>query len=444
MMESMSNVRNITTKRDKDIRERCLLLSPPLRGDVLCRIAAYSQALKVVRPLTNWSWEILREKLEASRKAVEETIREEEERERHAKERAMAKLRELGDIWELAKSKLAEYIDEFSAENGGIVKEGFEGSFAIHALQYARKKWFEAKENNEIQLPLGMVPFLAKAKLIGICNGKKNIFSCRFCRKSRLFDARGLFSHVLSQRHEHDEELKTMIKPIDSLATDNFTYSPEFTCVVGLINDGGGAQWLENLPMRAPLLTQSFPGPSGPGPASFSLPQTTPQTVIHATDSGPGRIKSIMNRELARINDCQIPTSVRLFMWFRLSISSYIREYDSLPDIMAFVAAAESLHQGKESGIFNSLSCGACSMRCDDQMRSLTWRTLGEHFVNGHRKLRSSWFERLVKRPTTQEVYYTVRGMGGETGQMLIKLMQEVDAKLAGEILSLRVQKNCT
>lgn len=455
MMEFMTKARSITTKRDIDVQERSLLLSPPLGVVVLRRIPAYSQALKIIRPLTDRSWENLRSKLEAGRKAAEEALRAEkaeEERKNSAKERTIAKLREFRDIWELAKPKLEGYIDEFLAKNGGIAKEGFEGSFSINALQYARKRWFELEENIGKQLPLGMVVYLVNAKLIGICNGKKKIFSCLFCGKSRLFAVRGLLGHVLSQRHEHDEDLKTMIKPIDRLVVNGrFTRESEFSYVVELANAGGGAQWLENLPICAPgsivnpLPTQTLTGLSLDTLGSSSnRPPTIPQATIHAKDLSPlspNRVRVIMDRELARTGDLQIPTPIRLFMWFRLSISSYIREYDSIPDIMVFMAVAGSLRQSRANGIFGALLCGTCRERRDDRKRPLTWQTLGEHFVNVHRKLRNDWPVRLIEKPTAQEIYCN---MSHETKDIWIQLMQEVDEKLTGEVLGFMTRNNST
>lgn len=454
MMESMTKARKITTKRDIDIHERSFLLNPPIGALVLRKIPAYSQALKIIRPLTDQSWEILRWKLEAGRKAAEETIRAEEveeERKNSTKERTIAKLREFKDIWEPAKTKLEGYIDELLAKDDATVKEGFEGSFAIEALQYARKKWFELKENIGKQLPLGMVVYLVNAKLIDICNGKKKIFSCRFCRKSRLFAVRGLFNHVLSQRHEHDEELKTMIKPIDRLVLKVFPHEPELNCVVELANVGGGAQWLENLPICAPgcivnpLPVQTLTGPSLDTLESGSnRSQTIPQAIVQATDLNPlspNRVRVIMDRELARTGDLQIPTSIRLFMWFKLSINSYIREYDSMPDITIFTAVASSLRQSRVNGIFGALLCGTCRLRCDNRRRSLAWKTLGEHFMNVHRKLRDNWPEKLIKKPTAQEIFYNMKH---ETEDIWIQLLQEVDEKLAGDVLGLVTRNNST
>lgn len=450
-MESMAKAHRVTRKRDIDIHERSSLLSPPIGALVLRRIPAYSQALKIIRPLTDQSWEILRWKLEAGRKAAEGTLRAEEvdeEKKNIAKERTVVKLREFRNIWEPAKSKLEGYIDEFLAKSDECVKKGPEGSFAIAALQYARRKWFELEENIGKQLPLGMVVYLVNAKLISICNGKQNIFLCRFCRKGRLFAIRGLLNHLLSQRHEHDEELKTMIKPIDRLVVKVFPHDPEFNCVVELANAGGGAQWLENLPICAPgctvhlLPTQPLTSPSLDTLESGSNdPQAIPQAIIQAADLNPpfyDRVRAVLDRELARTGDLQIPTSIRLFMWFRLSINSYIREYDYMPDIGIFTAVASSLRQSERDEIFGTLSCGTCRLKHDNG-RSLTWETLGEHFVDVHRKLRDDWSERLIKKPTAWEIFSNMRYT---TEDVWIQLLQEVDGKLAGDVLSLVTRYN--
>lgn len=450
-MESMAKARKVKKKLVIDIHERSSLLSPPIEALVLRRIPAYSQALKIIRPLTDQSWEILRWKLEAGRKAAEETLRAEEvdfEEKNIAKERTIVKLREFKNIWEPAKPKLEGYIDEFLAKSDECVKKGPEGSFAVAALQYARKKWFELEENIGKQLPLGMVVYLVNAKLISICNGKKNIFSCRFCGKGRLFAIRGLLSHVLSQRHEHEEELKTMIKPIDRLVVKVFPHDPEFNCVVELFKAGGGAQWLENLPICAPgciidlLPIQPLTGPSLDTLESGSnRPQTISQAVVQAAGLNPlspDRVRAVMDRELARTGDLQIPTSIRLFMWFRLSINSYIREYNYMPDIAIFTAVASSLRRSERNEIFGTLSCGTCRLKHDDG-RPLTWKALGEHFVNVHRKLRNNWLEKLIKKPTAWEIF---SNMTYTTEDIWIQLLQEVDEKLARDVSSLVTRHN--
>lgn len=183
---------------------------------------------------------------------AEEAIRAEEaekERKQKVKEETIVKLQWFTDIWEPAKTRLADYIDEFLAENGGTVMEGFEGSFALQALQYARKKWHETEENSKKQLPLGMIAYLVKTKLVDICNGKRHLFSCKLCPKDRLFSSvGGLFDHILSIRHKRDERLKGVIKPIDGLPIN----MPEFPCVAELTIKCCRAQWVEDLPIYAP------------------------------------------------------------------------------------------------------------------------------------------------------------------------------------------------
>lgn len=455
MMEELNRVRTIKTNRHRDILERCLLLSPPLEENVLKRITAYPLALDVTRPLTNKSWEILREKLEAGRKLAEETIHAEEvekERKRKAKEQTIAKLQEFTDTWEAAKTRLADYIDEFLTENGGTVKEGFEGSFALQALQYARKKWHETEENSKKQLPLGMITYLMKTKLVDICNGQRRLFSCKLCIKGKPFSSvNGLFSHVLSPRHKRDERLKGMIKPIDGLPFD--TCGVKFPCVEELARTCVRTQWLENLPMYAPgpifkpLLEQSFSN-FNPQEQAYPQPINAPK-VIPATDSGPlsiERVKVIMHRELAATKDAQISVEIQLFLWFRLSINSYIRKHNTLPTIMDFVAVAGSIIKGWNTGIYRTLRCGVCNTRCDGEGRELTWNTLGEHFVNVHRKFWDKWPERLLKTPAARDVYYQMTNgpLKCETVDMWVKLLQEADPYLAEEVLSLRAQNSFT
>lgn len=375
------------------ILERCLLLSPPLKENVLNRITAYSLALTVIRPLTNRSWEALREELEAGRKFAEETIHAEEvekERKRKVKEKTIAKLQEFTDTWEAAKMRLPDYIDEFLAENGGTVKEGFEGSFALQALQYARKKWHETEENSKKQLPLGMITYLMKTKLVDICNGQSQLFSCKLCIGGRTFSiADGLFSHVLSPHHKRDERLKGMIKPIDGLPFD--TCGVKFPCVEELTRICVRTQWLENLPIYAPgpifkpLLEQNFSN-FNPQEQAYPKPINAP-TVIRATDSHAlslERVKVIMYRELAATEKLQMSEGIHLFLWFRLSINSYIREHGTLPTITGFVAVAGSVFR-----IYRPLKCGACLVRNGGAEGGFTWDTLGKHFAEVHRKLRN-------------------------------------------------------
>lgn len=382
--EKLNRARMIKTK---DILERCLLLSPPLEENVLNRITAYSLALMVIHPLTNQSWEVLREELEAGREFAEETIHAEEvekERQRKVKEKTIAKLQEFTDTWEAAKTRLADYIDEFLAENGGTVKVGFEGSFALQALQYVRKKWHETEENSKKQLPLGMITYLMETKLVDICNGQSQLFSCKLCIGGKIFSTvDGLFSHVLSL-HKRDERLKGMIKSIDGLPFD--TCGVKFPCVEELTRISVRTQWLENLPIYAPgpifkpLLEQNFSN-FNPQEQAYPKPINAPPAVIHATDSRSlslERVKVIMYRELAATEKPQMSKGIRLFLWFRLSINSYIREHGKRPNIMSLVTVAGSIFR-----IDRPLKCGVCYAGGGG---AFTWDTLGKHFVEIHRK----------------------------------------------------------
>lgn len=445
--EERRRVDTMRETRDRDIRKRCSFLSPPLGGRVLHRITAYSLALKGIRPLTDRSWETLREKLEGGREMVEEAIRAEEAeevRQQKVKEEIIVKLQGFTDIWEPAKARLADYIDEFLAENGGTVMEGFEGSFAIQALQYARKKWHETEENSTSQLPLGMIKYLVKTKLIDICNGKRHLFSCKLCPKDRLFSSvGGLFDHLLSIRHKRDERLKGMIKPIDGLPINML----EFPCVEELAKNSFRTQWLEDLPIYAPgpifkpLVEQSF---SSFNPREQAYPPTknTP-AEIPTIDSSPlssGRVRVIMERELVRTNDCQIPMEICLYLWFRLSISSYTREYNTLPTVVDFVGVARSVRQG-DSFDRGVLRCGLCNLQFNSPFG---WGALGEHFAGVHRKSLDKWPEKLVKMPTASDICYAMGGVNCETAQTWTEFLRAADEYLAEEVLSLRVQNGYT
>lgn len=146
-----------------------------------------------------------------------------------------------------------------------------------------------------------------------------------------------------------------------------------------------------------------------------------------------------MDRELARTKDCQIPIEISLYLWFRLSISSYIREYNTLPTIVDFVTVAESVHRPSS----DVLRCGVCNTRFYTY-RPLGWSALGEHFAKVHWKSLGRWPEGLVKMPTASCINYAMEGLKCETAQMWIEFLRVADEYLAEEVSSLRVQNGYT
>lgn len=444
MLEREVEYDRIREKRGNDIMKRCLLLSPPLKKQVLLRMDIYYMTVNVPRPLSNKAWKVLRGKLEAGRKVVEESIRKEEEekeRKKRLNEAEKAAFQAFYDTWEPAKIKLAEYIDEFFSRNGAMVRKGFESSFAIQALQHTRRKWYESEENKGKQLPFGMIMHLLTTKLINICNGETKLFSCKLCEGNRRYSLTGLLNHVLSLRHKGDERLETIIKPIEGLSSDYY-HAHGFDSVKSLDRSGSHLQWLENLPMHAsgPVFRTLEPKPpiliyGSILPAHSSLTQTYAQATI--TDKilpSLDHVKFIMRRELAKTRNAPMPASIRLFLWLRSTTNSCVREHRSLPTVMDFVATAGSLGLCGEDEILGTLKCGACgiwhSTSEDGTKRSLTWKTLGEHFVSSHKKLQKKWTEKLVKAPTSQEVQRAMHEMHEELRERFICLLAEVDAKL--------------
>lgn len=68
----------VSDQRYLEIRRRLSLLNPPFGDDILSHIPAYESAIKIQRPLTDRSWNILLKKLEAGRGAAMKKIADSE------------------------------------------------------------------------------------------------------------------------------------------------------------------------------------------------------------------------------------------------------------------------------------------------------------------------------------------------------------------------------
>lgn len=422
----------ICRQRGIDIRERCSLLEPPLTPEVLSYIPAYKTAIMASRPLTDRAWKMLLKKLEAGREDAEVERAQHEklikeigvandvQREKHL--RAV----EFANKVQRARAIMGPWIDQFWAEKGGTITLGREGSFAVQALNFARKNWPTTEENC---VPLKTVLSLWGDKLNRLLKSPGKVFVCVFC--DQKFGLGGVFHHI------------TATHPQD-MGWGNLTGLQ--SCGPGEHNPSLPAdywmqqEWPEVLPIRG--WDELF----GTG-RSIEGPSQQNQQVSSISKAGAGsnaavcgkRVKDSlrihMGETLTKIQPFRavVSGSDRLFLWFRLSITSYLRTHRRIPDLTSFAHAANTVQLEGKDPIFDGLRCGVCNICRSKKRKPLVWMSLFQHFGQVHAKVMEPWTENFVMLPSRATIsrhcsMILDRNLKGQW----IELLKEADGGLAG------------
>lgn len=367
----------IHRQRCIDIRERILRLNPPLTDEILYHIPAYHAAIKIKRPLTDRSWNILVKKLEVGRGPAAEKIAE--------IEKASQGIR-FTHIGRKATKAMKPWVDHFLVLDGGTIGRGSEALFALRVLSYVRTRWFDQEGS---RIPLSALRKLWDEKLNSLLRRPGIIFMCAFCDKKHGLHT--IFDHITI---EHSKEMGWS------------------EVITGTIS----SYWRnQEWPAELPILNINIP----PG-------------AIVEEKSHQIRMTEALCKTRAFM---MLPDSHRFFLWFNLSIPLHSREYHQVTDIALFIIAAEDLRKSSRDRMFQgTLRCGICSAHQSKKKNPWVWTTLSQHF-GSHKRFQEQWPEKLLMLPSKAEISKGCSIISDETvRQQWIMLVKEVDEEL-GRVL---------
>lgn len=228
----------IKAQRKEEIERRCLLLDPPIPGNVLIHLDAFQAALQIPLPMDDKAWESLKDRLipqrpmgeaRAAEQAEQDQINERRIAERRRLEEAARQAREIDDEeWDQAqlpiRERLGAYADEFIAEEWGggtLVTRLNCPDFAAAALLHVRKRFYddirkedrEAYERNEVpkadvdgrpptrKLILENMKWVFDEKIKGLTEThKKELFLCHDCGNlTKFYGFEGVVQHFAAK-----------------------------------------------------------------------------------------------------------------------------------------------------------------------------------------------------------------------------------------------------
>lgn len=380
----------ICRQRYIDIKEKCSRVDPPFTDDVLCYIPAYQSAIRASRPLTDRSWKILLKKLEAGREAAEVKLVE---------IKRMRKEAELASNGIRAIFPMKSWIDHFLALNGGTVEKGCEASFALQALNYVRTRW---STRGEKSVPLSTVQLLWDEKLNKLLKKPGKIFLCAFCDKQHGLDA--VFNHI-TMTHPQNMGWAEVSGDTPFNYWRNQIWPAELPILpFGRIFEGRKATAVgTSKPKQAPPKPRQVPPILNvPGPREILPMKLAPeQKAVRELH------QAHMNEILSKIQAFKlVPDAHRFFLWFRLSIASYLREHNQIPNITIFALAADVIHQQRKEPMLRSLlKCGVCGAQQSTKRRPFIWFTLSNHFDTHLSVKDQPWTEKMLMLPSRGDIF---------------------------------------
>lgn len=225
-------IQAVLAQKKAEIERRCLELDPPIHPDALPFMASYHNAMKIIRPMDDASWDFLRPLLLNQREAAEELA--------HQKQADLAALQstipsdyqedtrparevfteEYQCAQEPLRKKLGDYADEFVANQWGsqTIHKDNSARFATGLLQYVYWRYEDAKSKGELATTLDppgngsgkatqWKPFLSLDNMKWVYDNKvrhrtdphrRDLFVCVDCvddPKAKPFAFEGLIQH---------------------------------------------------------------------------------------------------------------------------------------------------------------------------------------------------------------------------------------------------------
>lgn len=425
MIVSQKNVtgmdpQQVCRQRCNDIMGKCLGLNPPFTEEVLSHIPAFQSAIRASRPLTDRSWKILLKKLEAGREAAEIKV---------AEIKRISEELKFSNFGYSASVPMKSWIELFWTQNSRTVEHGCEASFALQALKFARTRWFLRGEE---RLLLRTILILWNEKLNVILHKPGRIFICAFCDEQLGMDA--IFGHI-TMSHSRDMGWADITGDTPSNYWQNQEWPAElpilpFGKVFEVAIEGTLRPQQGHLKPQKGHSKPKEPPPRLhlPGPFTFVQAKLLPEQKDFR-EYHQGQMTEILSR--VQVFE-EVPDSHRFFLWFHLSITSYFRQYDQIPNLIIFALAADIVQNQKREPLLRSLlKCGVCGTYKSRGRKSFNWLNLSHHFHTHSGSRDQSWPERMVMLPSRADIS---QGCSKISDQVVrkrwIELAKEADKQL--------------
>ena len=163
---TIRDIADAKAARRADIERRCMLLDPPLKGNVLQQMDAFQAAVQIPSFMTDAAWDVLKPRLLSQREAAEnrenerinqevrlqvqtEELRQQEEYEKDSKDNFEKE-------WEAAQApirlRLGAYADQMikqSWKGGASITKENSPKFAVDVLLWARERFFDDQQKQD-------------------------------------------------------------------------------------------------------------------------------------------------------------------------------------------------------------------------------------------------------------------------------------------------------